>query len=296
LVLAIITPADLGNQRYETREGRIRFFAAERAVFVVGGYDSNHQICQIIFSKKDGSIFVSTPYFGSGSGVVTSASIGSGPPFTISLNEGGKVTSHLVKFSHHPDGRVHFSQAGKVKTEIHRTSFPLATTIGEVFDLHIYHPTGFASLDLAKRKTDRVYLRNVFRGGLPTAITVVGKWRRKASIEANTDPPTGVVPPVTTMKHRKTGAESVVSLLGQPAGWPLTDHILMLTCYPTTPLENITETTMILIGGWDPHEVPESGIEVKQTGCLVWMYPQLEPEKLAARIGSIDWTKPEGAV
>jgi hypothetical protein len=38
---------------------------------------------------------------------------------------------------------------------------------------------------------------------------------------------------------------------------------------------------MILMGGWDPHEVPNTAMEVKQTGCLVWMYPQ-HNDKLAA--------------
>jgi len=80
----------------------------------------------------DGSLFVSTPYFGTGSGIVTRASIGSGSPYTISLRQGGSVTSHLVKLSHHPNGRVHFSQTGKVKTEIIRQSFRLVDSIGGV--------------------------------------------------------------------------------------------------------------------------------------------------------------------
>ena len=293
--MAIIKPSDLDNQRYIVQQGRIRYFAAKKAVFVISGYDANYQICQIIFNKKDGSIFISTPYFGSGSGVVTSASLGAGPPYNISLNEDGKVTSHLVKLSHHPDGRVHFSQSGKVITKIKRTSFPLASTIGIIFELHVYFPVFFEALDLAKQKTNRVYLFNKFIR-VPNAVKIVGEWRRKSSIEGNTASPTDVVQAVTTVKNRKTGVGFMASLFGQPDDWPLTDHVLMLYCLPTTPLNNITDKTMILMGGWDPHEVPDSSIQVKQTGCLVWMYPQHEAEKLAAQIGSIDLAKPEFAV
>lgn len=290
--MTIIKPSDLGNRRFRVQEGRVQYFAARMAVFVVGDYESRHQICQIIFNKKDGSIFLSTPYFGSGSGVVSNARIGTGPPFTLHLEDGGKVTSHLVKLSHHPDGRVHFSQSGKVKTEIVRESFPLVGSIGKVFELHVYHPREFEPVNPAEQKSDRVYLWNIFRRGLPSAITVVGEWRRKADIAANMEPPTGVVPPVTRVKHRKTGVESLVSLLGQPPEWPLRDHVLMLSCHPTTPLENIAQKTMVLTAGWDPHEVKEVGTEIKQTGCLVWLYPHHDAEELAKKIGSIDWSSP----
>ncbi|MFQ5992980.1 MAG: hypothetical protein ACE5NA_11140 [Nitrospiraceae bacterium] len=204
------------------------------------------------------------------------------------------VTSHLVKLSHHPHGRVHFSQTGKVKTEIIRPSFRLADSIGEVFELHIYHAAGFEALDLAMRKTDRVYLRYVFKGALPAALTITAEWRRKAAVQANTDPPNGIVPPVTSVKHRKTGVESLVTLFGQPPGWPLRDHVLMLSCHATTSLKNIERPTMILMGGWDPAEVSEVGQEVKQTGCLLWLYPIEEAEMLAQQIGSIDLVGPAG--
>lgn len=230
--MALIKPEDLTNRKFEIQEGRLRFFAAEKAVFVVGQFESHHQILQVVFSRKDGSIFLSTPYFGSGSGVVCSASVPLKPPYTISLDDGGKVTSHLVKLSHHPDGRVHFSQSGKVRTEIRRQAFPLADSIGQVFALHVYHPTAFAPIEFAKQKLDRVYLRTVFKQRLPEAIMIVGEWRRKVDIEANTETPSTVVPSVTSAMHRRTGQLSIVTLLGQPVGWPLRDHLLVLLPRP----------------------------------------------------------------
>jgi hypothetical protein len=47
------------------------------------------------------------------------------------------VTSHLVKYSHHPDGRAHFSQTGKIFTEIKKQSIALETQHGHMFSLLI---------------------------------------------------------------------------------------------------------------------------------------------------------------
>lgn len=280
------------------RESKVRgarrvsaLLCGSKAVLAVGDYPYYRQLCLVVFGK-DGSMYISTPYFGAGAGTVTSAAVGDGPPHQISFAPGGRVTSHLVKFSHHPDGEVHFSQDSKVRTEIKRRSFNLVASIGEVLQLHIYHPAGFEAIDLVRQKTDRVYLLNVFKGDLPSAIVVRGEWRRKRDIAANTEPRGGIVPPITTVIHRRTGVDSVVTLLGQPEGWPLRDHVLMLSCYPTTPLDNITDKTMILLGGWDPADVAPPGQHAKQTGCLAWLYPQKNAEAAAARLGTIDLAPP----
>ena len=294
--MAIVRPSDIGNRQYEVQEDNLQFFAAKMSVVVVGDSESKHQICQIVFGKKDGSIYLSTPYFGAGHGVVTNAAIGNGPPYKISLADRGKVTSHLVKLAHHPDGEVHFSQKGKVKTEIRRTSFPLSTSIGHIFQLHIYYPRAFARISFAEQKTKRAYLWHQFRHGLPMALSITGEWRRKDALKANTDPPGGTIRPVTTVRHRRTGDESLVTLVGQPAAWPLTDHVLTLSCAPTTPLANVTDKTMILLAGWDPHEITDSRASVQHTGCLAWFYPHDNPAELAAKIGSIDWEPPRLAV
>jgi hypothetical protein len=57
----------------------------------------------------------------------------------VNYMEEGKATSHLVKYSHHPSGRVQFSQDGKVLTKIRRDAeFPLGEP-GSAGDGHRLH-------------------------------------------------------------------------------------------------------------------------------------------------------------
>jgi hypothetical protein len=98
-------------------------FRSERVIFCVRVGVRCHKVLQIIFAK-DGSLFVSCPYFRERTGILAAATIpGNGQTTSqIDLRLGGKVASHLVKYSHHPDGRAHFSQDHKVRTEIRRQS------------------------------------------------------------------------------------------------------------------------------------------------------------------------------
>jgi len=94
---------------------------SERVVCVVKVGELRAKAFQIGF-ERDGSLFIHFPYFRHRIGILSSAEI----PATgerkvdVSLEHGGKVTSHLIKYSHHTDGRAHFSQDGKIFTAIKR--------------------------------------------------------------------------------------------------------------------------------------------------------------------------------
>lgn len=290
----IVAPQDLGNERFIVQEGQLKYFGAKKAVITIGAYDREYQLVQIVFGKKDGSIYVSTPYLGARDGIVSDVRLASGakPPYTMSLMDHGRVTSHLVKFAHHPDGSAHFSQTGKVRTDIKRTSFPLSS-IGHVFQSHIYWPIGYDALDPAAREKDRVYLRTKVQGPTPAAVLVHAEWRRKRDVIANIHPPGGTSGPITKVQSRRTGDEYTVFFLGQPSGFPLRDHVLMVSCVETTGLANIEDPALIAIAGWDPHEVPSVGMETEHTGVLVAMYPITNADELRAKIGTIDLVPPE---
>lgn len=288
--MAILDPRELQNEQWIEEEDQLRFFAAAKAVVTAGSYDAEYQLCQIVFMRSDGSILITTPYLGEAPGLLAEVSIAEDatPPYELSLAEKGKLTSHLVKYSHHPDGRVHFSQSGKIKTEVVRPSFRLGDEIGHLFDLHIYHPWGFEPFSLQARKQDRVYLRSRFSGNLPEAVIVSAQWRRKSDTTAHMEPPGGTAGPLAEARHARTGDTGVFHFLGQPAGFPLRDHILMVSCGVTQSVDNIEEPTMILVAGWDPHEIKSPNEEIRQTGCLVSIYPATNYETLKARIGSVD--------
>lgn len=270
------------------REGWLRFIAATQAVVTVGTSLAHHQLCQILFGK-DGSIYVQFPYFKRRTGIVSEVRFEPGAQFptTVSLTDQGKVTSHLVKFTHHTSGEVLLSQTGRVRTEIRRMSFPLAGPIGRVFELHAYWLSGFEPLERGKAKSDRPYLPFVFRD-IPFAVVVSAQWRRKRAIEANFEPTGGVSGPVTSIIHRRTGERLTVFFLGQPLGCPLQNHVLMVGCAEAQLPENLDHPMMLFLGGWDPHESLDSSIPVRQTGCLAFVYPVDSPEELVRRIGSID--------
>src|SRR5436853_6424490 len=92
-------------------------FRSERIILTVKRDERRHKVVQIIFGR-DGSLFVNFPYFRHRTGILAAATIpGNGQKTSeVSLQIGGKIASHLVKYSHHPDVRALFSQDRKVHT------------------------------------------------------------------------------------------------------------------------------------------------------------------------------------
>lgn len=267
------------------------FLAAPRATITVGSYDAEYQVCQIGFGKRDGTLFVSFPYFPKTSGLLSVATMppASGGSLTLSLHEHGKVTTHLVKFSHHPDGRAHFSQDGKVYTAVKRQSFPLNGPIGHVFWLHIYYPYGLKPFDQEKRDPKRAYLRNIFTPALPQAVTVAAEWRRKAEVVGTIHPAGHLAGPLSDVKTKSTGHQRKVFFFGPPEGYPGQDHVLLISTEATLSLPNITEPQMIFLGGFDHHEVPDPNVPANHTGCLAFIYPAENYEDLLPKLGSVDF-------
>jgi len=277
------------------QHGRIRYFAARKATLTVATPLAHHKVVHVTFGR-DG-IFVQSPYFHSQQGIASRVQLGpsSGAPYRLKLDEHGRVTSHLVKLSHHVDGRVYFSQHGRVRTEISRQSFRLDTSIGLLFELFAFWLSGFELFDPKSAKRDRAYLQFHSPGSNVFAVRIHGEWRRKAALEANIDPEEEIAGPRSIVVNRKTGVESQVFFLGAPPGSIFGTHVLVLSCRETRLPNNVTRPRVILIGGWDAHEAREGQLQVEQTGCLVCSYPVTSPEELAARIGSID-LEPPGAV
>ncbi len=86
-------------------------FAEFNIVAVSGG--QLHRVAKVVFQKRDGSIFVMFPSFAHNEGFVGELSMKAGAQSaSYGLAESGKVAGHLVKYSHHPDGKAHFSQDG----------------------------------------------------------------------------------------------------------------------------------------------------------------------------------------
>jgi hypothetical protein len=127
---------------------KIVAFRSEHTIVTVRAGAARHKIFQVFFGR-DRSLFVTFPYFKHGTGILAAATIpGNGQNTSqVDLKVGGKIASHLVKYSHHPDGRAHFSQTGKVRTEILRQSIRLDTQRGHIFSVIIRGLSGFDQAD-----------------------------------------------------------------------------------------------------------------------------------------------------
>jgi hypothetical protein len=129
----------------------VKGFLSERVVVTVTADGHRHKICQIVFGK-DGSLYLTFPYFKHTEGLLAEATV-DGPPGAetlIDLAKKGKVASHLVKYSHHTSGEALFSQTSKVKTVVRRQSVPLAEQQGHIFTLIVQGLRSFESLGAAK--------------------------------------------------------------------------------------------------------------------------------------------------
>ena len=127
-------------------------FRSERVIITIQKGAIRYKVLQVFFGR-DGSIFVNFPYFRHREGILGVATLPANATATTAVNveHCGKVASHLVKYSHHPDGRAHFSQDGKVRTEIKRQSVPLDEHGGHIFSVLIQGLTAFVRTDASRR-------------------------------------------------------------------------------------------------------------------------------------------------
>ena len=242
-------------------EGRFNYFAAQDTVILLQTPLATFKICRLSFGS-DGSIYVMFPYCKEKTGILNKVARPGGPSESIThnLGTGGKLVPTDVKFSHHRSGVAQFSKTREVEDAPRHNSFPLDGPIGHVFDLHIFWPSGFDLLEKPKKRD--LHLAFGVQDRHPAAFLVAGQWRRKQDLLNNTDPPNGIIEPTATVTHRKTGLPTNVYFLGQPEGYPLRDHVLMLSGGEIPLPTGAEETGMVFMGGWN-----------SEREGLVFMYP-----------------------
>lgn len=264
-------------------------FQAEKFIFTVQIREKRHKIFQVVFGKSDGSLYITFPYFNSQKGFLSTATF---PNFTreaqINLEPTGKVTSHQVKYAHHPDGEVHFSQSGKVRTSIRRKCLPLAIAEGHLFTIQVQNISSFdedmVSQDRPAKQT-RTTLNFKFDGIEPGGIKFVARWHRPETFLLTSkvkDKVFGPIVPTQTPDRKVRKAY----LVGTPSNFPLNDFLLAITCEGTDLLEKESKSLLMFIGGFDPPEIMND--PSKSFSFLYMSYPAHEYATLEKRLGSID--------
>lgn len=261
---------------------------SERYVLAIEAGALRRKILQVQFSKRDGSLFVTFPYFEKTDGIVSLATVAPGRETTMELEPGGQISSHSVKYSHHPDGNAHFSQTGRVVTSIRKKAIPLSEASGHLFTVHAQGIERFAQ-PTPKDERDkqpnpkRTYLSFVVPGETQT-VKLVGRLYSLQGLAERL--PSGVVRPVigTVLPDGTVGVAFVCS---GPEASPSENTILILSCEPLPRFAGGPEASLLFMGGFDPPSVTNDFS--KATSALSFSYPVANAKELRERLGSIDF-------
>ena len=230
----------------------------------------------------DGSIYVFFPGFVSSEGVLCRAKLlaGTSYPTNLDLSDGGRVTSHLVKYAHHPDGEAHFSQDGKIKTEVRRKSVPLADQVGHLFTIQAQDFASFPPLSSVRKKQVTFNLPNDASAIKLTAwrFPLSGLTRPEETVEG-AGPMVGV--------QTSDGVDRVGLFVLPPEGMPFDDVVLFLSVEITPLLSADKASHLMFMGAFDHPSVAVN--HAADTEFIAFAYPCSDFAALKESIGSIDF-------
>ena len=188
-------------------------------------------------------------------------------------------------------GRVHFSQDRKVRTEIRRhADFRLDGPIGKLFQLHAFFPAGgFLPLDASNMREGRPHLVFNYPKEIPSAVRIAAEWRRKTDVASWGDPPGTPLGPKARLQSKVTGGRGGAYFFGQPDGYPLQEHLLVITCDRVDAPTGVEKPMIIFTGGADADEVKRTGDVAPPSEYLAAMYPVADREAMERVLGTIDF-------
>jgi len=267
------TGSDSKKRPAVVTDGVLKYFASQSTVVFVQTPIARAKVCRIIFGQSDGSIYVDFPYFVAKDGLLSEVTLPTdrSAPHTLNLRENGQQVTTDVKFAHHTSGTVHFSKTGWAKGLPERQSFPLQTGMGSVFEVFVFWIHALSELDRIKGRD--VHLGFRFPDRSVHSVVVRAEWRRKSDIAGNRGDGIGPLGPDTTAEDRATGVTTFFQMLGQPRGFPLQDHILLLAAGSTEMASWQEGPGMVFFGGWNEHERTGEHPDRYRHTCLSFMYP-----------------------
>ena len=279
------------DQQVDPRALSLACLRTDRCVFTVEVNSKRYKILQIMFGK-DGSLFVNFPYFKHKEGLTSLVRVPANItyPTDVELNPGGKATTHLVKYSHHPDGRAHFSQDGRVRSTVRKQSVPLTEVDEHIFTIKLQGLDGFETVkpnentrESTKRKTVNLKLQNI----QPHALKIVGWWSSRDNLVGKIQ--IGASSPIYECMSRDGKHRSVGVLLANPYKIDNREFFLMLNFVPIPKFDNQRSTSLNFLGGFDSPAIIDDFTE--ETSFLSFTYPVTQIDELAKRIGTIDFRK-----
>lgn len=250
-----------------------KFYIAARAS------DTLRRIAKVMFAR-DGSVYIFFSGFAKTHGIVSRVHLraGAAAQSKISLEDHGRVTAHFVKYAHHPDGEAHFSQDGKVVTEIRRRSVPLKQQIGHIFSIYIQGIESFQRLEASKEGRLTIDLPDRLQ-----ALKITG-WRFPL---AAIDLPHGVNEICSPVSITTRDGITRVGLVVAPPAGALFEETILFLAFDEVPWVSADKKELLLfLGGFDPSRIALN--HALDMEFLAFTYPCEDFAELLGRIGSID--------
>jgi len=209
-----------------------------------------------------------------------------GDPESLIFGESAPVTTHIVKYSHHPDGEAHFSQDGKVFTRVRRKAVPLNAAEGHLFTvmvqgLHRFEDVTQIDTGTAKRGIVSMPVSD----GRIEALKFVGRLFSSSCFARQLQKPKMESPflPLILPDGRR--------LVGIVLATKLTQrnhrYLLVLSVEPIGRITTDTDLSVWLMGGFDHPDIAFD--HSRPTSFLIMMYPELgDIDELVSSVGSID--------
>lgn len=239
-----------------------------------------------IFFAKNGGIHVAFPSFHDSRGLLSEVAHGTGTKVAdVSLTEEGFVTTHLVKYSHYPDGEAHFSQDGKIFTKVRRKAAGLKEIDGHLFTAYCRGLLAFEEHPAPpSNKANKTIEITYLRGSEPdAAVKLTGylfsfdEAKRRCIKESGK----GGIGIINDDNEVRWGI-----MMSEPPGRTLSEHLLLLT-YEDARLSGSTDPYLFFLGGFDPTPIVEDARQ--STRFLTLMYPGADFERLRDELESIDF-------
>lgn len=243
---------------------------------------NRHRLIKVHF-QRDGSVFVYFPGFTLTNGllgILRSTRMGSE---NVNLADGpfSRITSNMVKLAHHSDGEAHFSQTGKVLTEVRRKSVPLDRQTGHLFTIQFQNLSTLKRVDKTQDEEEILLLEsNVHAFKLVAARYPLHSLNDGGGVGMETS---------TLVKYPDGWVRPTVASI-PPAGYRFDDVVLLLRIESIPPLTTDRSSQLICLAGFDPPEVALD--PARHTEFLAFAYPNFGPASLRKRIKSIDLKKP----
>jgi hypothetical protein len=264
---------------------KVEAFRSARIIVTIQVGSQRYKALQLFFGR-DRSLFVNFAYFKHRAGIVAAATIPGNRQTSsqVNLKVGGRIASHLLKYSHHPDGRAHFSQDGKVRTEIKRQSVALDKQWGHIFTVMIQGLEGFDKVDSSKDtgcSPKRTALTFQLGELGPEAIKLVGRWFDVAALKLGGQTQSTIGPLLAAQDP--VGKRQNGFLVASP--YDNARHVLFITCESISRVSPESEL-LLFYGGFAAPAIMND--TAQEAGFLAFMYPAVDAEELKKTIGTID--------